>query len=167
MVANKHRPTNPFDTNQRIFNLFSLYKDIINIATKGGQPISSQDKISSAYVLRKTSGVYDIAIKDWDDMEVTQKTWACFKRHFIMAYHNLKKHSKNQVNKTMTGEIPEIIAKKLQKVSTKFNEGKQQLTIFPKAKNNLKEIPEEGNKKITSLEKTVKALDKKNNKGNQ
>ena len=55
LVKNKYGLTEYFDTTQHIFNLFKRYKDIGNLATKGGQPISSQDKISLAYVLLKTS----------------------------------------------------------------------------------------------------------------
>ena len=44
MVANKHQLTNPFDPTQPILNLFNRYKYIITIATKGGYPISAQNK---------------------------------------------------------------------------------------------------------------------------
>ena len=47
-----------------------------------------------------------------------------------MAYHKLKKQSKNQANIMMTGEIPALIANSIQKVSTQFNEGQKQLTNF-------------------------------------
>ena len=63
-------------------------------------------------------------------MTATQKTWSCFKTRFIMAYHKLKKQSKNQANIMMTGEIPALIANSIQKVSTQFNEGQKQLTNF-------------------------------------
>ena len=36
-------------------NIFNSYKGVSTISTKGGQTISSQDKISLAYVLLKTS----------------------------------------------------------------------------------------------------------------
>ena len=44
VVANKHHLAKPFGSNQPIFNLFNRYKDIITIATKRRQPISSQGK---------------------------------------------------------------------------------------------------------------------------
>ena len=62
----------------------------------------------------------------------------------------------------MTGEIPGIVFGKLQKVSTQFNESQQQLANFYEAKRAFKELVEAHKNKITALEKTVKALDKKN-----
>ena len=77
-----------------------------------------------------------------------------------MAYQNIKKQSKNQVNNMMTGEILVLIDNKLQKVSTQFNVGHQ-------ANKTLEELVEACNKKKTALEKKVKELDKKKNQGNQ
>ena len=59
-----------------------------------------------------------------------------------------------------------LIADELHKVSAQFNEGQQQITNFSEANKTLKELVEACNNKITALEKTVKALDKKKNQGN-
>ena len=118
-------------------------------------------------MLLKVSGAYDRAAEDVNDMTATQKTWARFKTHFITAYHKLKKQSKGQVKNMMNGEIPALISDELQKVATQFDKGQHQLSIFFEEKKMLKELVEEHNKKITASEKTVKALDKNSNKGNQ
>ena len=55
-----------------------------------------------------------------------------------MAYQNLKKQGKNQVNNMMTGKIPALISDKLQKVSTQFNVGHQQLAKFAEANKTFK-----------------------------
>ena len=80
-----------------------------------------------------------------------------------MAYHKHKKHRKNQVNNIMTREILTLIFDNLHKVSTQLNEVKQQLSKLFKANKTLKELVEAWNNKITGLDKTVKALDKKKN----
>ena len=59
-----------------------------------------------------------------------------------------------------------LITNNLQKVSTQFNEGQQQLTYFSEANKTLKKLVQACTNKITDLEKTVKSLDKKNNQGN-
>ena len=140
LVTNKHCLTNTFDTTRIVFNLFNLYKDVITISTKGGQPISAQDKISSEYVLLKTSGAYDRIIEDWQYMTATQNLWSRFKTRLIIAYHKLKKHIKNQVNNIMTGEIPALISDKLQKVFTQLNEGHQKLAKISETNNTLKAL---------------------------
>ena len=88
-----------------------------------------------------------------------------FQKNSIMAYHNLKKQRKNQVNNMMTREILVLIADDIQKVSIQFNESQQQLANFAEANKTLKYLVEARNKKITALEKTVKALDKKKIRG--
>ena len=100
-------------------------------------------------------------------MTATQKKWARLKTHFIVAYHNLKKQSKNQVNNIITGVILALIADELHKFFTKFNEGQQKLANSSYSKKTLKELVEACNKKINALDQTVKVLDKKNNQGNQ
>ena len=100
-------------------------------------------------------------------MTADQKIWAHFKNHFITAYHKIKKQSKGQVNHIMKGVIPALIVYELQQVSTRFYEEQQQLANFVNANTNLKELVEAHNRKITSLEKTSRALDKKSKEGNQ
>ena len=78
-----------------------------------------------------------------------------------MAYHKIKKKSRNQVKNMMTGEIPALISNKLQKFCTQFNEGQKKLANFAESSKTLKELVEACNKKITGLEKTVKAFGKK------
>ena len=63
-------------------------------------------------------------------MTSIQKIWVRFKTRFIMAYHKLKKQSKNQVNNIMTGDITVLIDNELQIFSTQFNEVQQQLANF-------------------------------------
>ena len=99
-------------------------------------------------------------------MTATQKTWAHFKTNFIMAYHKLKKQSKNQFKNIMTGEIMALIANDLHKFSTQFNEDKKKIYKLVEANHTLKYIVEACKKKTTALENTVKALDKKNSQGN-
>ena len=65
----------------------------------------------------------------------------------------------------MTREILVLIADDIQKVSIQFNESQQQLANFAEANKTLKYLVEARNKKITALEKTVKALDKKKIRG--
>ena len=65
---------------------------------------------------------------------------ANFKTHFIMAYHKLKKQSKNQVNNMMTGGILELIAEETQKIFTQYNKSKEQLANFAEANKTLKEL---------------------------
>ena len=100
-------------------------------------------------------------------MTATQKKWARLKTHFIVAYHNLKKQSKNQVKKYDDGGSYGAHYRQLQKVFTKFNEGQQKLANSSYSKKTLKELVEDCNKKINALDQTVKVFDKKNNQGNQ
>ena len=45
-IVKKVFRTNPFYPTQPIFNIFNHYNDVITIYNKGGQPISTQYKIS-------------------------------------------------------------------------------------------------------------------------
>ena len=127
LFMNKHRLTKPFDPTQPILNIFNRYKNII---TKGGHPISSHNKISLEYVLLKSSGAYDRSVEDWYNITAYQKTWARFKTYSVTTYHKFKKQIKGQVNNIMNGEILDLIADKLQKVATQFDEGQQQIANF-------------------------------------
>ena len=89
------------------------------------------------------------------------------KTNYIMAYHKLKKHGRNQVKNMMTKKILVLIANELQKVPTQCNEDLHQLANFSEANKTLKELVKVRNKKTTALENMLKALNMKKNQGNQ
>ena len=80
----------------------------------------------------------------------------------------IKKHNKIGMANSLYNKIPELISCELQKVSSQLYEGKKQLSNYDGASKTLKKLVDKFLKEVSSLKKTITALENKSNtKGNQ
>lgn len=88
----------PWQPTSPISSLFKQIEDALNFATAGGQPISNEQSINTAYLLIFATGHFSEECKQWNAKQPAQKTWPNFKRHFSKAYKDLKAMHKLQTS---------------------------------------------------------------------
>ena len=94
--ANRTKLKNDYDTNVTMVSYFYKIREIRNIATRAGNPISDNDVIAEIYLVMARTGIFDKAINNWDELPAVDKTWARFQTHFKTAYRRYKDREKRE-----------------------------------------------------------------------
>jgi hypothetical protein len=75
-------PNSPFET------LIEQIDDAVDFANAGGDPLSDQQQINTAYTLVFNTGVFSDACRKWRRKPLLNQTWDIFKTHFALAHED-------------------------------------------------------------------------------
>lgn len=75
-----------YDSVTSMVSFFYSTRNICNIATRAGNPISESDLITELYLVMEQAGIFTKAIDDWDKLPAANQTWQHFQTHFKVAY---------------------------------------------------------------------------------
>ena len=107
-IVLKQQLTEPYDPATSMVNYFNGLEDIQTMAQRGPTPITDNEILAQAYVSIKQTGIYERAIERWDEAIQPYRTWANFKRDFLIAY--LKEQKKQRLQKSTTPSQPTMNA---------------------------------------------------------
>ena len=93
---NRNSIKTDYDPTTTMVSYFHNIREIRNIATRAGNPISDSDLLAELYLVMDRAGIFVKAIDDWDDLQAADKTWARFQREFKKAYKRHKEKERRQ-----------------------------------------------------------------------